>query len=86
MHLLYPEATYCVGVSLSSFRAKISVGSNPWSPQSRTQNLAVLCERYGGGGHPVVGAISFAPDQLQKARSIARDIAAELRGGSQNLC
>lgn len=85
-YYLFPEATYCVGVSLSSFRAKISVGSNPWSPQSRTQNLAVLCERYGGGGHPVVGAISFAPDQLQKARSIARDIAAELRGGSQNLC
>ncbi len=31
-YYLFPQATYCVGVSLSSFRAKISVGSNPWSP------------------------------------------------------
>jgi hypothetical protein len=85
-YYLFPEATYCVGVSLSSFRAKISVGSNPWNPHTRTQNLAVLCERHGGGGHPVVGAISFAPDQIQKARLIAQEIAAELRNGSRDLC
>jgi hypothetical protein len=78
-YYLFPEATYSVGVSLSSFRAKISVGSNPWSPYPRTQNLAALCERYGGGGHPVVGAISFPPDQLEKAREIAQEIVAELR-------
>lgn len=78
-YYLFPEATYCVGVSLSSFRAKISVGSNPWSPYPRTHNLAALCERHGGGGHPVVGAISFAPEELQKARLIAQEIAAELR-------
>jgi hypothetical protein len=78
-YYLFPQATYCVGVSLSSFRAKISVGSNPWSPHPRTQNLAALCERHGGGGHPVVGAISFAPQELQKARRIAQEIVAELR-------
>lgn len=78
-YYLFPDATYCVGVSLSSFRAKISVGSNPWSPRPRTQNLAVLCERHGGGGHPVVGAISFAPEELEKARRIAQEIVAELR-------
>jgi len=78
-YYLFPQATYCVGVSLSSFRAKISVGSNPWSPHPRTQNLAALCERHGGGGHPVVGAISFAPEELEKARRIAGEIVAELR-------
>lgn len=78
-YYLFPQATYCVGVSLSSFRAKISVGSNPWSPHPRKQNLAALCERHGGGGHPVVGAISFAPEELQKARRIAQEIVAELR-------
>ena len=26
-------------------------------------NLAQICERYGGGGHARVGAISFPPDQ-----------------------
>jgi hypothetical protein len=85
-YYFYPHATYCVGVSRSSFRAKISVGSNPWSPHPRKQNLAALCERHGGGGHPVVGAISFAPEELEKARRIAREIVEELRSGSQDLC
>jgi hypothetical protein len=78
-YYLFPEATYCVGVSLSSFRSKISVGSNPWSVRPRKQNLAALCERHGGGGHPVVGAISFAPTELEKARSVAQEIVAALR-------
>jgi hypothetical protein len=81
-YYLFPEAIYCVGISLSSYRTKISVGSNPWSPYPRTHNLAALCERYGGGGHPVVGAISFSPEELQKARSIAQTITRELRGQS----
>jgi len=81
-YCLFPQATYCVGVSLSSFRTKISVGSNPWSPLPRTQNLAAVCERHGGGGHPVVGAISFAPEELEKARRIALEIVEELRGTS----
>jgi hypothetical protein len=79
-YYLFPEATYCVGVSLSSFRSKVSVGSNPWSPSPRTHNLAALCERHGGGGHPVVGAISFAPEELPRAREVARQIVHELRG------
>ena len=81
-YYLFPQATYCVGVSLSSYRAKISVGSNPWSPRARTQNLAALCERHGGGGHPVVGAISFAPEEIEKARLIAQEIVTELRSNS----
>jgi nanoRNase/pAp phosphatase (c-di-AMP/oligoRNAs hydrolase) len=81
-YYFFPEAVYCVGLSLSSFRAKVSVGSNPWSPHQRTQNLAVICERHGGGGHPVVGAISFAPEELQKACSVAQEIAEELRHSS----
>jgi len=78
-YYLFPNATYSVGVSLSSFRSKISVGSNPWSPHPRTHNLANFCERHGGGGHPVVGAISFAPEELPRARRIAKEIAEELR-------
>jgi hypothetical protein len=81
-YYLYPQAVYCVGVSRSSFRSKISVGSNPWSPKPRTHNLAALCERHGGGGHPVVGAISFKPDELSRARQVAVGIAEELRHGS----
>jgi hypothetical protein len=79
-YYLFPQATYSVGVSLSSFRSKISVGTNPWSPRPRTHNLAELCERHGGGGHPVVGAISLSPQELDRARAIAMEIATELRG------
>jgi hypothetical protein len=78
-YYLFPESVYSVGVSQSPVRAKVSVGSNPWTKQERRHNLAKLCEEYGGGGHAVVAAISFRPDELDKARSAAREIAAKLR-------
>ena len=76
---LFPDSTYTVSVSKSTFRTKISVGSNPWTPVEPSHNLATICERYGGGGHARVGAISLAPGELEKAREIARDIVAELK-------
>lgn len=76
---LFPQSTYTVSVSPSSFRTKISVGSNPWTPVEPKHNLATICERYGGGGHARVGAISLAPGELEEAREIARDIVAELK-------
>ncbi len=76
---LFPEAIYTVSVSLASFRAKVSVGSNPWSAQEPSHNLATICERYGGGGHPRVGAISFERTQVADARRVALEIVAELR-------
>jgi hypothetical protein len=78
-YYLFPECVYSVGVSLSPSRSKISVGFNPWSPRPRRHNLASICERYNGGGHAVVGAISLRPDQIDLARETARAIAAELR-------
>ena len=34
-YYLFPEATYNVGLSKSSFRTKVSVGTNPWTKRSR---------------------------------------------------
>ena len=34
----------------------------------------------GGGGHPVVGGISFAANEVERARLVAREIAKELAG------
>jgi hypothetical protein len=76
-----PETTYSVAVTRGTFRAKISVGSNPFSPRPRRHNIASICERYGGGGHAVVGAVSFRPDEVERARHVAREILAELREG-----
>jgi hypothetical protein len=78
-YYLFPECAYSVGVSLSASRSKVSVGFNPWSTQPRRHNLASICERYDGGGHAVVGAISLRPDQIELARETAKAIVAELR-------
>jgi hypothetical protein len=79
-YYLYPDCRYNVSVLVTPQRSKISVGFNPWSPLPREHNIAKICERYGGGGHPVVGAISLRPDELESARAIANEIADELRG------
>lgn len=76
---LFPEATYTVSVSEQSFRTKVSVGSNPWAVRPVTHNLASICERYGGGGHPKVGAISFPTGAFDQARAAASEILSELR-------
>ena len=80
-YYLFPEASYTVALTRGPKRTKISVGSNPWSPRPRRHNIASICERYGGGGHAVVGAISFAPDEVEKGRAALREIVAELRSG-----
>ena len=74
-YFLYPQSVYTVSLLDGGFRAKVSVGSNPWALVEPTHNLAELCERYGGGGHPRVGAISFSPEQFSEARSAALEIA-----------
>ncbi len=79
-YYLYPSSIYTVAVSPSSFRTKISVGSNPWSIEEPRHNLATICERYGGGGHARVGAISLEPGALEEARKVAKEIAEELKG------
>ena len=77
-YYLFPDATYTVALTRGPQRTKISVGSNPWSPRPRTHNIATICERYGGGGHAVVGAISLGPEEVEKGRVILREIVAEL--------
>jgi hypothetical protein len=78
-YYLHPESIYSVGLSKSSFRVKVSVGSNPWAPQEPVVNLAKICERYGGGGHARVGAISFDVTKHAEASQAAQEIVAELR-------
>jgi nanoRNase/pAp phosphatase (c-di-AMP/oligoRNAs hydrolase) len=70
---------YTVSVTRSANRSKVSLGSNPWRQEERRHNLAQMAERYGGGGHPAVAAISFKPEQLEEARAAARALATELK-------
>ncbi len=76
-YYLHPDSIYSVGLSKSSFRVKVS--ANTWSKREPTVNLARVCERYGGGGHARVGAISFEVTQSEAAHKAALEIVEELR-------
>ncbi|HEV2494509.1 MAG TPA: phosphoesterase [Terriglobia bacterium] len=78
-YYLFPGAVYSVSVSASRERTKIAVGSNPWNATPKTTNLATICERFGGGGHAKVAAISLPPGDLDRAREVAGEIVSELR-------
>jgi hypothetical protein len=78
-YYLHPESLYSVGVSASPTRSKISVGTNPWREADADVNLASIAEKYGGGGHARVAAISLNPEDLPRARKIAEEIASTLR-------
>jgi len=78
-YYLFPGAVYSVSVSASRERTKIAVGSNPWNSTPKTTNLASICERFGGGGHAKVAAISLPPEDLDRAREVAGQIVGELR-------
>ena len=82
-YYLFPEAVYNVALSRSKERIKIAVGSNPWNPTPKDANLATICERFGGGGHAKVAAISLPPNDLAPGQEIARKIVQELRSSLQ---
>jgi hypothetical protein len=77
-YALYPDAMYSVILGRLENGARINVGYNPWSQRRLDRDLSSICGRYGGGGHPFVGGISFPAEDVQRARHVAREIALEL--------
>lgn len=77
-YALYPDSVYSVVVGVLKSGAKVSVGYNPWSGKPLDTDISAICARHGGGGHPVVGAISFRSNEVDRAREVARAIAEEL--------
>ncbi len=80
-YLLHPECVYSISVSASETRAKVSLGTNPWNQAMANANLASLAEKFAGGGHQRVAAISFDPKDLAQAKEVARGLVATLRVG-----
>ncbi len=78
-YFVYPEAQYVVTVTARPDAVKVSAGSNPWTEQPRLHDLAALCERYGGGGHSVVGGVTLPAGEIEKGRAIGAAIASALR-------
>jgi len=79
-YALYPHAVYSVIVGLMKNATKISVGYNPWSGLPCDVDISAICARYGGGGHPFVGAVQFGRQEIARAREVALEIATELAG------
>jgi hypothetical protein len=79
VYYLHPDVRYSVTMLAVGGKLKLSVGSNPWSSAPRTHNIAAICEQYGGGGHPVVGAISLPGNDVAGARRVADEVLARLR-------
>lgn len=73
-YALAPECPYSVALIRMAKHLKISIGYNPWSGKDRQHDIAALCRRYGGGGHPVVGAVSVPLDRLEDAQRICREV------------
>lgn len=77
-YALFPDVPYSVLLTRSKTKCKLSIGYNPWCKTPRTHDIAKICERHGGGGHPVVGAISLPEGDVARAKALAAEIAAEL--------
>ena len=81
-YALYPETAYSVTLTRAKQHFKISVGHNPWSGQARTHDISAICKRFGGGGHPAVGAFAYPLTQLEEARAALVTVTRELNGGA----
>lgn len=79
-YALFPECMYSVIVALMKNGPKVSVGYNPWCGEPIDRDIGELCSRLGGGGHRVVGAVSFSPSELERARTAARELVVALDG------
>ena len=66
-YYLFPETTY--SVALTRHCGRRSRWDRILGAEARTHNIAKICERYGGGGHAVVGAVSFKPEEVEEART-----------------
>ncbi len=81
-YYLAPEIPYTVGTYAHlDGDLRLSVGFNPWLDGAvRAHDLAELCERYGGGGHPFVAGASFPVEQRAQLDRAQAEIVAVLRG------
>jgi hypothetical protein len=76
----FPEALYILTIVASKSRTKIGLGFNPWTDRPRLHDVSAICRRFGGGGHPVVGAMAFppGPEGERQAREVAAIVVSEL--------
>lgn len=77
-YAMFPACVYSVTLSRQKQHYKLSVGYNPWCGVPRDHDIAAICRRYDGGGHPAVGAASFPLNAADRAHEAALTVVAEL--------
>jgi len=82
-YALFPQSEYSVIIGRLGNAIKISVGHNPWSGKTLEFDIGAMCARHGGGGHAMVGGIAFQVAELDRALTVASDIARELDGSQR---
>lgn len=78
MYAFFPTALYSVILSRTESQLRVSIGFNPWAGKPRGHDISAICKRHGGGGHPVVGAFSLPPSELERARGLMHEVVEEL--------
>lgn len=79
-YALFPTCRYTVAATRAHGTIKIAVGYNPWCGRPRGHDLGALCQGLGGGGHAVVGGITYGPGETERARAAVAALVAALRG------
>jgi len=77
-YAIYPKAMYSVTLTRGRGHFKLSIGYNPWCGSAREHDIASICVRFGGGGHPAVGAAAFPLAESDRARAAFEEVAREL--------
>lgn len=87
-----PGLLYSVALLNLGTRIKVSVGRNPWArvaagePAAQDRpDIGALCQEFGGGGHPAVGAVSLPPDAAARGREIAHTLVAKLASTHRDM-
>ncbi len=83
--LLFPDASFSLGVSRGKQRVGLLVMRNPWKDVPHP-DLGELCSHLGGGGHRRVGAIVFEAGREQELAGAVAALTSALAGqhhGSQ---
>jgi hypothetical protein len=69
-YYLFPDCRYIVSAIASPAAVRISAGHNPWIGQTPHHHIGELCQRFGGGGHAVVGGVTLAPHEVERGRQV----------------
>lgn len=78
-YVAFPRCRYSVILLRTKDQLKLGVGWNPWGGAERLHDISALCRAEGGGGHPVVGAVNFAHEQMDAARAAFTRMVAALQ-------